>query len=457
MKLALLALLASAANGQIALYVMNGSTAVPAGAAVDLGRVAATDAASVRLRVRNNGASVANISRFSADGAGFSIDRPSLPFPIAPGSAQDVLLSFHASTPAVYSANVQINSQINNISVIAIATVVIGPSLTVFPVCTGSDGPPPSIDFGRTQTGQQRLCNFYLQNSSPQPMPVTSLVVTGAGFQISSGPKTPFTISPGDSVSFAVAFQAAAAGVYTGVLAIETRNFALTGTAFDAPLPKPVLEFDAGPVQSAQQRRLSMRLPSAASIAASGFVNLAFLPDTTVVTDDPAVVFLTTGTRTLPFTVTAGSTQISINGQASALFQTGTSSGRIRFTLTGISTDGDPTTSLTIPAALLSLDTTTATRRSGNLDIQMIGFDNTYAAGAMVFTFLDASGQTLQPGAILADFTQAFRAFFSKTQTGSTFQVRVSFPVTGDTSGIAGVEMKLSNGAGTTTTRLAFQ
>jgi hypothetical protein len=119
-----------------------------------------------------------------------------------------------------------------------------------------------------------------------------------------------------------------------------------------------------------------------------------------VVTDDPAVVFLTTGTRTLPFTVTAGSTQISINGQASALFQTGTSSGRIRFTLTGISTDGDPTTSLTIPAALLSLDTTTATRRSGNLDIQMIGFDNTYAAGAMVFTFLDASGQTLQPGAI---------------------------------------------------------
>jgi hypothetical protein len=200
-----------------------------------------------------------------------------------------------------------------------------------------------------------------------------------------------------------------------------------------------------------------MRLPSAASIAASGFVNLAFLPDTTVVTDDPAVIFLATGTRTLPFAVTAGSTQISINGQASALFQTGTSSGRIRFTLTGISTDGDPTTSLTIPAALLSLDTTTATRRSGNLDIQMIGFDNTYAAGAMVFTFLDASGQTLQPGAILADFTQAFRAFFSKTQTGSTFQVRVSFPVTGDTSGIAGVEMKLSNGAGTTTTRLAFQ
>jgi len=210
-------------------------------------------------------------------------------------------------------------------------------------------------------------------------------------------------------------------------------------------------------MQSAQQRRLTMRLPAAAPATASGFVNLAFTPDTTLVTDDPAVVFLATGTRTLPFSVTQGSTQVSISGQASAMFQTGTSSGRIRFTLTGVSTDGDPTTTLTIPAALLSFDTTTATRRAGNLDIQVTGFDNTYAAGAMVFTFFDTSSQTLQPGAILADFTQAFRAFFTTTKAGSAFQVRVSFPVTGDISGIAGVEMKLSNGAGTTTAHLTFK
>jgi hypothetical protein len=450
-------LLPLAARAEIALYVMNGSTATPAGSALDLGRVAAGDTVSVRLRVKNNGTSVANISRFSADGIGFTLDRPSLPFPIAPGSAQDVLLSFRATTPAVYSANVQVNSQINNVSVIAIATVVNGPSLTVFPICTGSDGPPPAIDFGRVQAGQLRLCNFYLQNTSAQPMPIAAFQVTGAAFRISSGPKAPFTIAPGDSIAFVIEFTPGTAGVYSGVLSIETRTFALSGTAFDSPLPKPILEFDSGSMQSAQQRRLTMRLPSAAPATVSGFVNLAFIPDTTLVTDDPAVVFLATGTRTLPFSVAQGSTQISISGQVSAMFQTGTSSGRIRFTLSGISTDGDPTTTLTIPAALLSFETTTATRRSGNLDIQLIGFDNTYAAGAMVFTFFDASGQTLQPGAILADFTQAFRAFFTKTQAGSAFQVRVSFPVTGDTSGIAGVDMKLSNGAGTTTTHLTFK
>ena len=169
-------------------------------------------------------------------------------------------------------------------------------------------------------------------------------------------------------------------------------------------------------------------------------------------TDDPAVVFLATGTRSLPFSVIQGSTQISIGGQSSAIFQTGTSAGRIRFTVTGITTDGDPTTLLTIPASPISLDTATATRRTGNLDIQLIGFDNTYSAGVMMFTFTGASSQSIR-----ADFTQEFRTFFTNTKAGSTFQVRVSFPVTGDTSGIGGVDMQLNNSAGMKLQHLDFR
>ena len=205
-----------------------------------------------------------------------------------------------------------------------------------------------------------------------------------------------------------------------------------------------------------------MRLPTAASSSASGSVNLAFVPDTALVTDDPMVMFLPTtslpsGTRSLPFSVTQGSTLISISGQTSAMFQTGTTSGRIRFTLSGVSTVSDATTTLTIPAAPISIETATATRRTGDLDIQVTGFDNTYSAGVMTFTFSDTSGQVLPPGAIRADFTQDFRTFFTKTQAGSMFQVRVSFPVTGDTSGIGGVDVQLTNSAGIKLQHLIFQ
>jgi hypothetical protein len=87
----------------------------------------------------------------------------------------------------------------------------------------------------------------------------------------------------------------------------------------------------------------------------------------------------------------------------------------------------------------------------------MIGFDNTYSAGGMTFTFLDITGQALPPGAIRADFTGDFRAFFTKTQAGSAFQVRISFPVTGDTSGIGSVDVQLANSAGVKLEHLVFQ
>jgi hypothetical protein len=456
MRTILLALLLPlAARAQIALYTVNAGVEAPIGASLNLGKVAAGDTVSVRIRVRNVGTKTANITYFFADGVGYTLNRPTLPFPVAPGSVQDVLLSFSESTPAsLYPANLQVNSDVNNISVIVIANVVLGPALTVFPVCTGSNS-PPSIDFGLVQAGQLRLCNFSLQNPGTQDMTISTFQATGAVFQISSGPQAPFTIPAGGAIPFVVNFTPSAATSYMGTLAIETRTYVLTGAGFNTPLPTPLLEFDSGPMQSSQQRQLTMRLPTAASTSASGNVNLAFVPDTTVVTNDTTVMFLPTGTLSLPFSVTQGSTLISIGGQTSAVFQTGTTSGQIRFTLSGVSTASDATTTLTIPAAPISIDTATATQRTGDLDIQMSGFDNTYSAGVMTFTFSDISGQALPP--IHADFTQDFRTFFTKTQAGSMFQVRVSFPVTGDPSGIGSVEVQLSNSAGVQTQHLNFQ
>ena len=74
----------------------------------------------------------------------------------------------------------------------------------------------------------------------------------------------------------------------------------------------------------------------------------------------------------------------------------------------------------------------------------------------MKFTFFDSGGQAVPPGAIRADFIQDFRAFFTKTQAGSMFQVRVSFPVTGDTSGIAAVDVQLSNSVAINLQHLIF-
>jgi hypothetical protein len=93
----------------------------------------------------------------------------------------------------------------------------------------------------------------------------------------------------------------------------------------------------------------------------------------------------------------------------------------------------------------------------GELDVQVIGYDNTYSAGAMQFTFFDAKGNAI--GApVNADFTSNFKTYFATQTSGSAFLFRVSFPVQGDQTQVATVKATLTNTAGPVQTgTLTFQ
>jgi hypothetical protein len=183
-------------------------------------------------------------------------------------------------------------------------------------------------------------------------------------------------------------------------------------------------------------------------------VNLAF----TGAVDDRSVFFVPGSVRSLQFTVKPGDTQVLINGLGSVAFQTGTTAGAITFSLSGTQIAGDATTTLTIAPAPIVIETAAASnQRTGVLDVQILGYDNTYSAGAMSFTFFDAGGKTMA-GPIAADFAPDFKTFYSAATTGSTFLMRVSFPVQGDRTQIAKVQVTLTNSAGQSQTgSLAFQ
>ncbi|HZT22689.1 MAG TPA: hypothetical protein VFB55_07255, partial [Verrucomicrobiae bacterium] len=169
--------------------------------------------------------------------------------------------------------------------------------------------------------------------------------------------------------------------------------------------------------------------------------------------------FAANGTRAIPFTIKAGDTEFLLQGQSGAVFQTGTTWGTISFSVSvNGPVAGAATASMAIPPAPLAVDNAIATSRSGDLDVQVWGYDNTYSAGAMAFTFYDLNGNVIQPGAVQADFTQQFRAYFTTGNAGSAFQMRVSFPVTGDANQILAVDVQLTNSAGITTIQhLNFQ
>lgn len=450
-RLALILLLAPfAARAQLALFAVNGTTETPVGATYSMGQVAAGNSETVRFRARNSGNAAIPITSLGISGYEFSISSPPTPPPnIAPGNFLDIYIQFAGGPPASYSANFQINT----VSVLLQITSVAAPTISAVTGCTGPDPNTGTIAFGTIQSLQVQACTIALTNLNAQAVTVSTVTVSGTGFQIPRAVETPLTIPPNGTASFTINFSPVSSAVYSGSLTVDTETFPLTGTGLTPPLPTPILTFDSGSATSAQQPNLTMTLPNPSPEAASGSVNITFQPDSPLVADDPAVAFLATGARSVPFTIHPGDTQILLGGQPGAVFQTGTTSGKITFTVSiNVAMTGDPTLTITIPSQTIFLEAASAIARAGALDVQVWGFDNTYSAGNMAFTFYDLTGKTIGAGAVPADFTSAFRSYFNSGQ-GSAFQMLVTFPVTGDASQIGAIDLEMSNSAGSIPTQ----
>jgi hypothetical protein len=447
----LLLLLPVTLNAQIALFNFDGTTETSVGSTFNYGAVSSGDAKDVRFRARNVGSSPMDVTTISVSGSGFTRSALNgvVPSTVAPGNFLEFTIRFTAGPPAAYSANLQVNG----ISVLLLAASVAAPVLTVLPSC--SPGAPNSINFPATAIGATGLCNFSLRNTNAQSIVISTLTVTGdAAFQ-APNLTTPFTLNPNDAITFVIQFTPVCGTLnYNAVLTVNGRNFPLAGIGLTPPLPKPSLIFDATQIASGEQHSISMTLPTPAACAASGNLNMAFAG----IADDRSIFFLAGSARSVPFSVAANATPVSINGQSSAAFQTGTTAGTITFSLNGTAIAADATTTLTIAPAPIAVETVTASnQRLGELDVNVVGYDNTYSAGAMSFTFFDTSGNQIG-SPIAADFTSNFKTFYSGATTGSTFLMRISFPVQGDQTRVGKVQMTLTNSAGQAQTgSLTFQ
>ena len=437
-----------------------GPVEAPAGSVYTFAPVAAGDSADARFRARNisnAGVTITALGPLGPPlGGGFVVQFvPSTPYTIAPGNFLDIYVHFVSGPVGNYTGTLQVGTQATTWSVSLSASVVPGPVETVTAPCSGPD-PSGAISFGRVQVGGLVNCTLSIFNPNPQSLTISPIARSGAAFSIVA--PSSVTVDPGQSFSIPMKFTALITGPAAGTLTVGTRTYTLTGTGFNSPLSTPILSFDTPTVASNEQHTLTIRLPQPSPVAASGLVNLAFTPTVTAVTNDDAIQFVATSKRVLSFTVSQGSTAVLLNHQAGAVFSTGTTAGRITFTVDAgaFGLAGDPTTTLIVAPLPIAIQSASATRRANDLNITVLGFDNTYTAGAMSFTFYDTAGATIGQ-AIPADFSQAFSSFFKGQQSGSSFLMGVTFPVTGNASTIGSVDVTLTNSAGAShTQRLNF-
>ena len=459
MKLALLLLTPLLAHAQLALFIYDGTSETPAGAAYNLGTVASGSTTSVQFRVRNTGTSPVMVTPVINSGqpGPFSISSLSGANPCTAANAL-VCIQFTVTFQAPvqtrtnnYSAPLEVASPSTSaIDVLLTASAVPAPTLTGFPPGCSPNG-STALAFAPVNIGSLGLCNLSLQNQNTVAIVISTLAVSGdAAFQLSPAVQTPITLAAGQATTFTVQFQPrCGTAVYNGMLTINSTSYPLSGNGITPPLPTPAFNFDAKSFSSMEQHTLTLTLPTAAPCGGSGSVNLGFAPSVNV-SDDSTIVFVTRNSRSLGFTVAAGSTQVLIDTQASVVFATGSTAGTIGFSVSNTQpalTGTAPAVSFQIAPSPIVIDTATASnQRLGELDVEVTGYDNTYSAGKMSFTFFDASGNAIgTPTA--ADFTSNFQSFYAGQQIGSTFLMRVSFPVQGTQTLVAKVRATLTNAA----------
>jgi hypothetical protein len=266
----------------------------------------------------------------------------------------------------------------------------------------------------------------------------------------------PIPLDPGGSVTLKVDFTPSSVGPQQGALEIDQRSITLTGVGLNLPFPQPVILVSIPSPASSEQGTLTVSLPSASLASGTGQVQMAFTPASAGANPDSGIVFLLNGSQSVPFSVNVGGTSGQFGTAGSVAFQTGTTAGTIVFTVTLGSFTG--TSSLTIPNAPPGIDTTTAQYTSGGLDLEITGFDNTRTASTLTFTFLDATGATLNGGPITVDGTTGFQQFFPTSNDGGMFALHAFFPVTaGNPAQVNAVEIQVTNSAGVSpTTKVYF-
>jgi hypothetical protein len=445
------------------------------------------NASSVVLRFKNTGTSTAYLvqSIFFSQATPFQITGDYLDKCVAPGGTEDVTAVFTPTTTGPVSEDLSMSyagnpaatgcplnttaGQVVSVSTFhgtGLASTIggggVAGALTLSYV--GTDGSAQTVQsggtvsFGRILEGTSDVVVFTLLNSSGQAVTSPPIGVPSGAFTLTTPIPSPLVVGAGNAFSFTVQFQPSAPTPFTSGLNIGTQSVTLSGTGTAPPLPAASLQFDVSSFASQQQDHVAVTLASASQVSATGTLTLAFAPSVASVTDDPAVMFVATGGRNLTIQVSSGSQTGFYNGQSQLAFQTGTTAGQLTFTLTFDGQDPVVQTIDILPAPV-ALTSSSAVRESPALVVMLTGYDNTYSAGKLSFTFYSTTGAVITPGGIITDETQAFEQyFFNRNSYGGAFQLQASFPVTGDVTTVGSVDVTMRNSAGSSATRhLVFQ
>jgi len=494
---------ANATAPQLVLTYNNGTAAAPgASTPISFGNVAVGSTASVTFTLTNESAGTINVPAVALQTeqfavSPFSVNTSTLPATLAGSASASFTVTFApqptaAGTAVSVSATLAVGSNSYPLQGTALpasgtpvgsdglqvtctdktgahcqasgTTIPMGPDPTTLDLTFTLTNPnPPGTAFA-TLAAQPTLTTssnaFTIQSMTLAPY---ASGVTGATSTFPAG--TSVTIQPGWAVTFQVTFSPAQAASATATLGIASGiSYTLSGKA-PAPLNLTLMcgttpcSSQTFTSQQQVQATLQWANSASASIPSPVALSLSFASAVSGIKTDPAITFITpvqgATLNQISFNQNSPTGTFS-NGQSQFAFQTGTTAGTITLTATGLENQTQ-TWTFDILAAKVQITSINTQQQASNVVVTIDGYDNTYSAGQLSFTFFNTSGQAISPGAIVVNAASNFQQyFFTNNQGGGVFALQATFPVNGDVTQIGSVTASISNSAGSTSTTQSF-
>ncbi len=420
----------AAAASPLELMTMPDRTVRPPGNAIDLGTAPTFSRRTFLFRVTNTSVAPIRLESIAISGVGFVIlDPPGLPATLVSRGYVEFTVEFWPQMTGTFSATLTVNT--DSYLLVAQAAGTAGAVILQWKGQTLQDG--ATVDFSNSATQQ-----FALVNDGDGPATTQQITVTGAGFHGPSGVTAPVTVPAHQEIPFQVTFTPAAAPCCQGTLTVDGLHEKLKA----AVVPAFHIVVDPPALRSSQQANVSLQFTSASPVTASGLLKLGFQNGK----GDTTLCFLSSETRTAPFEIRAGEDRARFGEASSIGFQTGTTAETLLLLATvGAQTDQ---WSAQIGPERVGIESVRLTSGPSSVSVAITGFDNTRSASAATFTFYDAQNRALGSGLLQADVAAAFSGFFTNSTMGGAFVLRAMFPVVGQVSSIASVDVTLANSAG---------
>lgn len=297
-----------------------------------------------------------------------------------------------------------------------------------------------------------------------QSLPNGSAGTAYSGSVGATGGRAPYAWSVNGDLPAGLSFSGS--GEITGTpAAVGTRSFVVTvsdslGLRASRTLSitigtsaVPGLAIDGLPdtANANQTLPVTLRMASAFPLPVTGRLTLTFVPDTIHNTDDPNIRF-GNGSRTLDFTIPAGSTTVNITGVANV--NTGTLAGTIRIESTlnfaGTSVPG-PTSTILMRRAAPTISAVRLTRTGSGLEVRIEGFTNTRQLAEARITFTAGSNVDFNGAQITVNVASAIQSWFANSaslQFGGQFALTLPFTVNGNPADITSASVVITNGEG---------